>query len=38
VPLVGIIVLIVFWCQDGDQAPNQHGPSPKYQAAGGHGY
>ena len=38
VPLVGIIVLIVFWCQDGDQAPNQHGPSPKYQAAGGYGY
>ena len=38
VPLVGIIVLIVFWCQDSDPAPNQHGPSPKYQAAGGYGY
>ena len=38
VPLVGFIVLIVFWAQDGHSAPNQHGPSPKYQAAGGYGY
>ncbi|TKJ20335.1 hypothetical protein A6V29_09020 [Blastococcus sp. CCUG 61487] len=37
VPLVGIILLIVWWAQDGDPAPNQHGPSPKYQAAG-YGY
>jgi uncharacterized membrane protein YhaH (DUF805 family) len=36
VPLVGIIVLIVFWAQDGHPNPNQHGPSPKYQAAGGY--
>lgn len=38
VPLVGIILLIVWWATDGDPAPNQHGPSPKYQAAGGYGY
>jgi len=36
VPLIGIIVLIVFWATEGDQAPNQHGPSPKYQPAGGY--
>jgi uncharacterized membrane protein YhaH (DUF805 family) len=36
VPLVGIILLIVWWAQDGHPAPNQHGPSPKYQAAGGY--
>ncbi len=38
IPIVGWIVLIVFWAQDGHPAPNQHGPSPKYQAAGGYGY
>ncbi len=38
VPLVGIILLIVWWATDSDPAPNQHGPSPKYQAAGGPGY
>ena len=36
VPLVGMIVLIVFWAQDGHPNPNQHGQSPKYQAAGGY--
>lgn len=30
VPLVGIIVLIVFFCQDGDRGPNRFGNSPKY--------
>ena len=29
--------LIVWWATDGQPAPNQHGPSPKYQAAG-YGY
>jgi uncharacterized membrane protein YhaH (DUF805 family) len=33
VPLVGIIVLIVFWCQDSDRGPNRYGHSPKYPAA-----
>jgi uncharacterized membrane protein YhaH (DUF805 family) len=35
---IGIIVLIVFWALDSELRPNQHGPSPKYQAAGGYGY
>jgi uncharacterized membrane protein YhaH (DUF805 family) len=34
VPLVGIIVLIVFFVQDSQPGANQHGPSPKYPAAG----
>ncbi|MGY2128936.1 DUF805 domain-containing protein [Blastococcus sp. SYSU DS0617] len=38
VPLIGFIVLIVFFVQDSQPGPNQHGPSPKYQAAGGYGY
>ena len=38
IPIVGWIVLIVFWVTDGHPGPNQHGPSPKYQAAGGYGY
>ncbi|MDQ4116118.1 MAG: DUF805 domain-containing protein [Actinomycetota bacterium] len=29
IPLVGAIVLIVFWATDGDPAPNQHGVNPK---------
>ncbi|MDT0277269.1 DUF805 domain-containing protein [Blastococcus goldschmidtiae] len=33
---IGIIVLIVLWALDGHPGPNQHGPSPKYQAAGGY--
>jgi uncharacterized membrane protein YhaH (DUF805 family) len=36
VPLVGIIVLIVFWAQEGHPNPNQHGPSPKFAAATGY--
>jgi uncharacterized membrane protein YhaH (DUF805 family) len=36
VPLVGIILLIVWWATDGHRSPNQHGPSPKYQAVGGY--
>ena len=30
IPLVGIIVLIVFWATDGQPGPNQYGPSEKY--------
>jgi uncharacterized membrane protein YhaH (DUF805 family) len=33
IPLVGAIVLIVFFATDGTRAPNQWGPSPKYSAA-----
>jgi len=29
IPIVGIIVLIVFWATDGDPGPNQHGVNPK---------
>ncbi len=29
IPLVGIIILIVLWAQDGDPADNQYGPNPK---------
>lgn len=29
IPLVGAIILIVFWATDGDPNPNQHGPNPK---------
>ena len=29
IPLVGIIVLIVFWVQDSQPGPNQYGPNPK---------
>jgi uncharacterized membrane protein YhaH (DUF805 family) len=36
VPLVGIILLIVWWATDGHPNPNQHGPSPKYPATGGY--
>jgi uncharacterized membrane protein YhaH (DUF805 family) len=28
IPLVGVIVLIVFWAQEGEKATNQHGPDP----------
>ncbi|RBY77568.1 DUF805 domain-containing protein [Blastococcus sp. TF02-09] len=37
IPFGGIVTL-VFQCLDSDPGPNQHGPSPKYQAAGGYGY
>ena len=29
IPLVGAIILIVFWATDGEPAPNQHGVNPK---------
>lgn len=29
IPIIGIIVLIVFWCQDSAAGENKHGPSPK---------
>ena len=30
IPLVGPILLLVFYFTDGDPGPNQYGPSPKY--------
>jgi uncharacterized membrane protein YhaH (DUF805 family) len=33
IPLVGAIILIVWFCQDSDRGPNQYGDSPKYPAA-----
>jgi uncharacterized membrane protein YhaH (DUF805 family) len=30
IPLVGIIVLIVFFATDGQPGPNKYGPSEKY--------
>ncbi|RZT89216.1 uncharacterized membrane protein YhaH (DUF805 family) [Pseudonocardia sediminis] len=35
IPLVGAIILIVFWASDGHRGPNQHGPNPKELAAPG---
>jgi uncharacterized membrane protein YhaH (DUF805 family) len=29
IPLVGSIILIVFFCQDSSRGPNRYGPSPK---------
>ena len=29
IPLVGVIILIVFMCQDSARGPNRYGPSPK---------
>ena len=29
VPLIGIIVLIVWWCTEGTRGPNRFGPDPK---------
>jgi uncharacterized membrane protein YhaH (DUF805 family) len=29
IPIVGQIILIVFWCLDSTPGPNQHGPNPK---------
>ncbi len=34
IPLIGIIVLIVFWATEGDHRPNQYGPDPKNPVAG----
>ncbi|MEV5973105.1 DUF805 domain-containing protein [Streptomyces sp. NPDC051921] len=33
VPLVGFIVLLVFYCTEGDQSQNEHGPNPKLAGA-----
>lgn len=33
IPLIGAIVLLVFFVQDGTPGPNRFGPSPKYDAA-----
>ena len=35
IPLVGAIVLLVFFCQDGTPGKNRFGNSPKHQAATG---
>jgi len=32
IPIVGSILLLVFYFTDGDPGPNQYGPSPKYAA------
>jgi uncharacterized membrane protein YhaH (DUF805 family) len=32
IPLIGAIVLLVFFVQDGTPGPNRFGPSPKHQA------
>lgn len=29
-PIVGVILLIVWWVKDSDPRPNEYGPSPKY--------
>jgi uncharacterized membrane protein YhaH (DUF805 family) len=34
VPLIGVIVLIVFYTQDSQQGENQYGPNPKATVAG----
>jgi uncharacterized membrane protein YhaH (DUF805 family) len=31
-PLIGSIILFVFYLIDGDRTENRYGPSPKYQA------
>lgn len=31
IPIVGAIILIVWWCEDSKREPNEQGPSPKYQ-------
>jgi len=38
VPLVGPIILIVWFATDGQPGPNQYGPSPKYPAGPAYGY
>ena len=35
-PIVGIIVLIVFWAIEGEPQANQYGPNPKQMAMGGY--
>jgi uncharacterized membrane protein YhaH (DUF805 family) len=34
VPIVGVIVLLIFFCQDSQPGANQFGPSPKFGALG----
>jgi uncharacterized membrane protein YhaH (DUF805 family) len=34
IPLIGAIVLIVFWAQDGQRMPNKYGVNPKMVGAG----
>ena len=29
-PIIGVLILLVFYLQDGTQGPNKYGPSPKY--------
>lgn len=29
IPVVGIIILIVFWCTDSEKGANKYGPNPK---------
>lgn len=29
IPIVGIIILIIWWAREGDQAQNQYGPVPE---------
>ena len=35
IPLIGLIVLLVFFVQDGTPGPNRFGPSPKHYATPG---
>jgi uncharacterized membrane protein YhaH (DUF805 family) len=37
IPLIGIIVLIVFWCFEGTRGPNRFGPDPLGRAGRGVG-
>jgi len=37
IPLVGAIILIVWFCKDSQPGQNTYGPSPKYAGAGGYG-
>ena len=34
IPIIGWIILIVWFCKDSDQGSNEHGPSPKEDGAG----
>lgn len=29
IPIIGVIVLIIFWAKEGDQGDNQYGPAPQ---------
>jgi uncharacterized membrane protein YhaH (DUF805 family) len=35
IPCIGWIILIVFWAQEGNPAPNSYGPDPKAAERGG---